>query len=889
MVIGLTSDKLDLMALRTLADWTLTPRLLSVPGVAKVGTYGGEVRQLQIQVRPVDLIRYGVGFDEVAAAAARATGVRGAGFVDTPNQRVVVSTEGQALTPEALGRVVLRHGATGNVTLSDVATVAQGAAPRISYASVNGKPGVVLNLWAQYHANTLEVTARLDEALKELGPVLKASGVSLDPTLFRAASFIETATHNVKVSLLLGALLVIAVLFLLLYDVRAALVSCTAIPLSLLAALTVLDHMGVTLNTMTLGGLAIAIGEVVDDAIIDVENILRRLKENLAQGSPRGAFEVVLDASMEVRGAVVYASSAVMLVFLPILTMSGLAGRLFAPLGQAYVLAVLASLCVALTVTPALSYLLFVKRRDEHHGSPVAKALSGRYLRLLAWLDGRPRLVYAGVISLSILGLALVPFLREEFLPAFREGHFIVHMAAVPGTSLEQSRRLGDEVTRALQALPEVRRVAQRAGRAAADDTYGTHYSELEVDLKPLSGRALASARERLREAASSVPGIHLAVNSFLTERIDETLSGYTAPVVVKIVGEDLAALDRASGEVAAILRRQPGAVDVTLATPPSTAQLTIRLKPGNVARWGLDPVDVLDAVQVAYESDVVGQVTEGSRITDVAVLLDPGHRRVDEVRDLPLKTPEGTFVRLGQVADVFEGPGRYEVDHEGGRRVAVVTCDVKGRGVPAFTRDARRAVLAGVKWPADTYAEFSGTAGEQRAARNDLLVKGGLSGLLILLLLAIVLKRPANLLLVLVNLPFALVGGVLAAALTGGTLTVGAMVGFVTLFGVTLRNAIMMVTHFEHLVNEEAAEWGRETAFRGASERLLPILMTASVAALGLLPLALGSGAPGREIEGPMAIIILGGLFTSTALNLLVLPTLALRFGSFSAKEENP
>lgn len=595
---------------------------------------------------------------------------------------------------------------------------------------------------------------------------------------------------------------------------------------------------------------------------------------------------MVFDASLEVRVAVMYASACVMVVFVPILTLSGLAGRLFSPLGKAYVLAVLSSLVVALTVTPALCYLLLARRTSERRESPIAVSLKAAYLRLLARLERRPKILFAAVALFTLLGLGLVPFLKEEFLPAFREGHFIVHVAAVPGTSLEESKRQGERWTKAMLALPEVRCVAQRAGRAAADDTYGTHYSELEVDLKPVKGRALRQARERLRQALEAMPGLQVAVNSFLTERVEETLSGYTAPVVVKVVGRDLSVLDAKAAEAARVLGGIRGAVDVSVATPPGTPQLTVRLRQSEVARRGLEPLDVLEAVQTAYEGSVVGQVYEGNRFYDLAVTLAPSARRVSSVADLPLKTPEGSFVRLGQVADVFETSGRYEVDHEGGERVEVVTCDVEGRSVPDFTSEAQRLLRSRIAWPEGTYAELSGTAGEQRQARNDLLLKACLSGLIIVLLLAVVLKRPRNLLLVLLNLPFALVGGVLAAGLAGGTLTVGAMVGFVTLFGVTLRNAILMVTHFEHLVGAEGAEWGRDTAFRGASERLLPILMTASVAAFGLLPLALGTGAPGREIEGPMAIIILGGLFTSTSLNLLVLPFAALRFGSFSKDE---
>ncbi len=882
MAVGFTSDTKSLMDVRTAVDWIVKPRLLAVPGVAKVSPFGGDVRQLQVQVDPQALLRFRLSLADVLAAAGRATGVRGAGFIDTPNQRLVLRTHGQSLTPAELGRVVVRQGASGTVRLADLGLVTDAPAPHISAGSVMGQPGVVVNIWSQFGANTLDVTDRLDEALAELTPALAAEGVAVHAGLFRAATFVDTAIRNVETSLLLGAVLVIVVLFLLLYDVRSAAISCSAIPLSLLAALMVLQASGVTLNTMTLGGLAIAIGEVVDDAVIGVENILRRLRLNRQVAAPLPAFRVVLDASVEVRSPVVYATFAVMVVFLPVLTLPGLSGRFFSPLALAYILAVLASLAVALTVTPALGLLLLAGRHEDRVEPRLARWMRERYVSVLGQVERRPGWAVAVVGLVAALGLAALPFLKTELLPAFREGHFIAHVTAAPGTSIAQSSLLGDAVTRALLELPDVRSVAQRVGRAESDDTFGPNESEMEVDMKPLAGGALRTAEERVREAAARVPGITVEVNSFLKERIEETLSGYTSPVVVKVFGPDLDALDRAAADVASALSGTTGAVDVRVQTPPGSPQLEVRLRSDALARWGLAPLDVLDAVRIAYQGEVVGQVYLADRVFDVAVTLLPGARRVEQVTALPLAAANGVFVTLGQVAEVAESSGRNEIDHDGARRVQVVTCGVSGRDVASFVADTQRRFAAQLHLPEGAYIEVSGAAQEQARARRDLLFNTALAGVLILLLLGVVLRHRHNVLLVLLNLPFALVGGVLAAALTGGALSVGGLVGFVTLFGITLRNSIMMISHFDHLVSVEGAPWGLDTALRGAAERLLPIVMTATVTALGLLPLALAGDTPGREIEGPMAVVIVGGLFTSTVLNLLVLPSLALRFGRF-------
>lgn len=890
LVLGLTSDRRSLMDLKTAADWNVRLRLLAVPGVADVVVFGGETRALQIQVHPDALVRYSLGLSDVQAAARQATGVRGAGFLDTRNQRLVYQTEGQSLTPDDLKRTVVVSSAAGRVTLGDLADVAEAPEPQSGAALVQGKPGVILNVTQQYGANTLQVTRGVEAALKELGPELKAQGIVLQPNLFRPANFITTALGNIRASLILGGILVGIVLFLFLFNLRTAAISCTAIPLSLLAATLALQALGISLNTMTLGGLAIAIGEVVDDAVIGVENIVRRLRENRRLDHPRPEGRVVYEAVFEVRSAVVYATFAVILVFLPVLALPGLAGRLFAPLALAYILAVLASLLVALTVTPALSMWLLAGPGHAVSDPPVVRWTRGRYEALLQRLDPRRRLLILLAAALTLASCAALPFLGADFLPQMKEGHFIAHMSTAPGTSLEESLRLGTSVTRRLQQIPSVRSVANRIGRAPrADDTWGTHYTEVEIDLKPLSGAATDRAEADIRKAFSGFVGLQASVKTFLTERVEETLSGYTAPVAVNLYGADLDALDAKAAEIAAALGRVRGATDVQIQSPPGLPQITIRLRKADLLRWGLTPLEVLDSVRVALQGDVAGQVYQDAKVFNVITVLAPASRQdAQQVGDLPLKTSTGGFVRLRQVADVFTAPGRYQVQHEGARRLQSVTANVTGRDVASFVQEAKTAVAA-VSLPPGSYVTFTGAAEAQAEAQRSLLLNAVAAGAGVVLLLSIVTGHWRNLVLVLVNLPFALAGGVWATMVTGGVLTLGSMVGFVTLFGITLRNSIMMISHFEHLVIEEGRPWGLRTAIEGAADRLVPILMTSLVTGLGLLPLAIGMRDPGREIEGPMAAVILGGLLSSMALNLLVLPTLAVAFGRFEAERPDP
>ncbi len=890
--IGMVCDRMTPMELRTFADWTLKPRLLSVPGVAACRVFGGEVRQLQIQVLPERLQAYNLALSDVLAAARVSTAVMGAGFIETSNQRITLQTEGQALTAEMLGQVVVAHANGLSVRLRDVANVVEGGEPKFGDTLVMGRAGVLMTMASQFGTNTMEVTTSLEAALAELKPVFEKQGITLYPRLHRPATFIENALRNMKHSLVLGGVLVAVVLFLLLGSVRTAFISLTAIPLSLLTAVIVLERMGITLNTITLGGLAIALGEVVDDAIIDVENILRRLRENKTLARPRPVFRVVLDASLEVRSAVVYATFIVALVFLPVLTLTGLQGSFFAPLALSYILAILASLGVALTLTPALAYLLFDKGVRTADEPRLQRWLKSGYRRMVGRMIQWPRLLTGAAVLICIGAATRLPFFGGEFLPEFREGHFVLQVFAAPGTSLPEMIRIGGRISQELLKCPGIDTVEQQVGRAElGEDPWGPHRSEFHVDLKPLAGKQEEKMADEIRGILKTFPGIQFEVLTFLGDRIGETLTGETSPVVVNIFGEDLDVLDAKAQEVARVLTAVPGAADVQVKAPPGTPRMVVRLRPEAMMQFGLRPAEVLEAIQTAYQGMVVAQTHRGDQVADVAVILAEAVRRDPEtVGSLLLRGSQGQCIRLSDLADIYPSSGRFSILHEGARRRQTVTCAASGRDVTSFVAEAKRQVTAKVSLPGGTYAVFSGAAEAQAKAQRELLLHSGIAAVGILLLLSVVFHNGRNLLLVLANVPFALVGGVLAVWLTGtlsgsgeGALTIGSLVGFVTLFGITTRNSIMMVSHFEHLVKEEGMTWGAAAAIRGASERLMPVLMTATVTALGLLPLALGTGEAGREIEGPMAIVILGGLVTSTALNLLVLPTLSLRYGRFT------
>lgn len=885
--VGLTSARLKPMDLWSFAYWTMRPRLLAVPGVAKIAIYGGGVRQLQIQVKPRRLLAYHVSISQVLAAARRATGVEGAGFVENANQRIVIRTEGQSITPAQLGNAVLVPLNGNSVRLRDVAQIKWAPRPLIGDAAILGNPGVILVLSTQYGANTLAVTKRVESALHDLAPAIQREGITVYPRLFRAADFIQTSIADMRSSLLLGGLLVAIVLTLFLFNLRTAFISLTAIPLSLLVAVIVLTRMGATINTITLGGLAIAIGEVVDDAIIDVENIFRRLRENRESATPRPVFNVILAASLEVRSAVVYATFVVALVFFPVLTMTGVQGKIFAPLGIAYILAILASLGIALTLTPALCAVMLPGAKQAGD-TRFVRWLKAAHRRWLGALLNCPRFLVMAAVVIFVGAAITLPFMGGSFLPKLQEDSFIVHMAGIPGTSIPESMRVGGKVAKALLRDRDVRSVDLRVGRAVlGDDWHGPNQSEFDVAIRPHNGKDADAVENKIRRIVAGFPGFDFSMNSFLTERIDETLSGETADVVIRVFGHNLDALDRAGNQVARILRRTRGAVDVHLVAPGGMPEMIVKLKPRRLVQFGFMPLDVLSAIRTAYQGTVVAQTYDGNRIFGVSVILDPADRRdPDSIGGLLLQNSQGKLVPLRELASISLKTGHYAILHDGGRREQIVTCNVEGRALDSFVAQAKKEIASAVKLPLGSYIEFGGAATARAHALKEIFINSAIAAVLIFILLYVAFGNVRNLSLVLINVPFALVGGVAAAWLGGGYLSLGSIVGFVTLFGITMRNSIMMISHFDHLVTNEGMPWGRETVLRGASERLLPILMTATVTALGVLPLALAADTPGREIEGPMAIIILGGLFTSTVLNLLVLPSLALRWGRFEQSE---
>lgn len=900
MGLGVTSDSLNLMQLRTLVDWHITPHLMAIKGVADVNVFGGDVRQYQIKIDLRKLMLYQLNVQDVVNAAQRATGVSGAGYIQNDNQRIILNSQGQTNSTQQLANVTLVRKLGRTIRISDVASVEEGAAPSISAAAINGVPGVYLSVQGQLGANTHAVTKALERALAEIKPSLQQQKVTLHEGLFRPANFIETAIDGVKSDILIGSVLVIGVLFAFLFNVRTAVISATAIPLSLLTAIVVLHQYGIGLNIMVLGGLAIALGEVVDDAIIDTENIFRRLRENRLLTSPQPVSQVVYAASMEVRSSVVYATMIVALVFMPLLTLSGVAGKLFAPLGYAYITAILASLAVALTLTPALCYVLLGKANLDSTEAPVIHWLKQRYVRLLKHIEQH----YTTVLVISFvsiaLGLGLLPLFRSQFIPALHEGHYIMHMTTVPGTSEVQSLKLGHAVTQVLRQIPGVKTVTQWVGRAQnGADTFGTHYSEFEIEIGTVSGaeqaRILDDIREELagelkdddgdNKAEIGFVGANFAINTFLTERIEETISGYAAGLVINIYGQDLDALDQDAQQIASVIHGIPGVRDVMVQSPPGTPEIVIRLKQEKLAVWGLQPMDVLDTIKACYEGVPVNHVYIGNRAIGVSVLLSDDTRDdIGDMRNIPIFNAEGQMLRLADVAYIAQENGRSKILHSGAKRIQTVTANLGGRDQALVMTEIRQA-LRKQHLHAENYLEFTGEAEANAQSREDLIVHALVAGGAIFLMLYIAFGRLRNLLLTFANLPFALIGGVVAAFFTGGWISVGSLVGFITLFGITLRNAIMLVSHYQHLVDEEDCVWNLETCVRGAAERLPSILMTALVTALGLLPLALGSGEPGREIEGPMATIIVGGLVSSTLLNLLIFPTILLHYGKFESK----
>ncbi|MGA8707105.1 MAG: efflux RND transporter permease subunit [Steroidobacteraceae bacterium] len=877
--IGLTSERLDPYQLRDTADWVIKPRLLSVPGVAHVINFGGAVRQIQIQPDTRKLASYGISLTEVGDAARAALALRGAGFIDLEAQRILLKSPTPQPDVDALGHAVVTLRNDAPVRIRDVAQVRIGPALRSGDALIMGKPGVLLSLASQYGANTLTTTLAVEKVLNELEPALRAQGITVYPALHRPANFIERALGNLKQSLEIAALLILVVLYLLLRDLRAALIAFSAIPLSLIAAVVVLDHYGQTLNTMTLGGFAVALGVLVDDAIIGIENILRRLRMNAAVAAPRPRLEVIRDASLEVRGPVIYATVVVIAVFLPELFTSSVQGHFVGPMALSFILAVLASLLVAMTTTPALCALL-LRQHDTSDFGWLVRLKAGQ-ARAIRWIEDHFKLALGLLVALVVAAIAVLPLLGGVFMPDFREGHFVMQVSSsIPGTSLDEMLHVGQRISAEVLKLPYVQTVEQQVGRAElGEDTWGPHRSEFHVELKPDATVDQAAAQQKLRDILSHYAGIQSEVVTFLGDRISESLTGDTAQVDIKVFGDDLDALDGVGDRIVSALATEKGVVDLQFKRQSGTPTISVQLLPAALAQTGLKNQDVLEAVETAYAGATVGQTFAGTRIVDTVLLLpDEQRHRPEQIGQLMISSPLGA-VPLSQVAQVTLGADRYSIEHDGGQRRISITFNVDGRSLQAAVGEARQRISSAVKLPSGFFIEFTGAAQAEQQTRNQLALYSALALALILGVLFVSFHWRANSWLVLINLPFSLIGGVLAILITGIGISLGSVVGLVTVFGVSARNAILQLAHYEHLVEVESQPWNLQTVLRGANERLIPILMTAAVTALGLAPLAFALRQPGQEIEGPMAIAVLGGLVSSTLLNLLVLPALAGRF----------
>lgn len=884
--IGLSSKTLSQMDMTLLAKWTIRPRLMAIPGVANVAIWGQRDRQYQVLVDPDRLRANGVTLDTIVKAVTDTSAVGAGGFVDMPNQRIAVRHRSPIETPEDLAKttVAFRNGAP--LRLGDVAEVVVGFPPPIGDAVINDGPGLLLIVEKQPTGNTLEVTHNVEKALEALKPGLK--GLDIDPTIFRPATFIERSLDNLKEAMFVGCILVVIILVSFLFDWRTSLISLLAIPLSLIAATVVLVYSGATINTMVLAGLVIAMGEVVDDAIIDVENIVRRLRLNRAAGSPRSAYWVVLSASLEVRSAVVYASLIVILVFLPVFFLDGLAGSFFRPLALAYVLAIIASLLVALTVTPALSLMLLTGATERRRESPLVRALKAIYRRILPGIIYRP--AFATLVLVVAFGASgwYVTRLGEEFLPNFQENDFLMHWVEKPGTSLEAMERLTELASKDLRALPGVRNFGSHIGRAeVADEVVGPNFTELWISVDPKANHAKTMAE--IQKVIDAYPGlIQKDVLTYLKERIKEVLTGAGATVVVRIFGPDLDTLRNKAQEVAGVMKGVPGVSDLKVDAQILVPQLDVALRPDAASRLGLTAGDVRRSATTLVKGTKVGEVYRDQKIFDVFVWGVPRVRDdVSALHSLPIESPLGTHVPLGDVADVTVVPAPNEIKREGASRKIDVTCNVQGRDLGSVAREIADRVKQ-LDFPREYHPEFLGEYAAREESRQRLMALAALSLIGVLLIIHADFRTVRLTVLVFLTLPFALIGGVFGAVIGGGVLSLGSLVGFVTVLGIAARNGIMLVSHYRHLEEEEGEPFGAKLVLRGSEERLAPILMTALATGLALVPLAVAGNKPGHEIEHPMAVVILGGLVTSTVLNLFLMPSLYLAFGH-SRQAERP
>ena len=875
--------------LKNAADYVLRKRLLAVPGVAEVLPIGGDLQQFQVTLKPERLAAHGLTIDEVVKAVEGANQNAAAGFYAENGQEYLIQGIGRVRTVEDVAEAVVavKHGQP--ILVRHLAEVALGTAVARGIGSTNGKPAVVLGIQRQPSANTLELTRALDRTLADIQKSLPA-GMKIENRLFRQADFIETSIANLMAALRDGAILVIAIVYVFLISARSTAITLIALPLSLLAAVLSLKAFGATINTMTLGGMAIALGALVDDAIIVVENIVRRLRENRArpEGQHESTTHVVYLATREIQGSIVFATLIIMLVFVPLFFLSGIEGRLMVPLGLAYVISLFASLLVSITVTPVLASLFLGNAREvtQPREPRFVVWLHARYRRILDGTLTRWKAISAVSSALLVAALIGLGMAGQSFLPDFNEGTLTVGVETLPGTALAESAKLGQMVEEVLLTHPEVVATARRTGRSPLDPhALDVHQSEIEVSLKMAKGNNARGKDEflaALRADFARLAGVQVVVGQPISHRIDHMLSGTRANIAVKIFGADLAELRKLAAQAQGVMQQVAGAVDVQPEQQTDIPFLTVKYRRDALARHGLSAAELSENIEAAFNGLVVSKVTQGQASFDLVVRYDPAVRdNLDAIRATLVTTPTGARLPLSALADIENDRGPYFINRENVQRKIVVMANVAGRDLKSVVGEMQTKVAKEVKLPAGYHIEFGGQFESAAEAGRVLLLLGGAVVVGIFLLLFVAFHTARDAFLVMLNLPLSIIGGVVGVYLAGGVVTIASIIGFITLFGIATRNGVMMISHIHHLIEREEIVDLREAVRRGAEERLIPILMTALAAGLALVPLALSAGQPGSEIQAPMAIVILCGLISSTVLNMLVVPALYLRFGA--------
>ncbi len=884
MKIGVWSDTLSQTEMTTLVRWTVRPKLMSLPGVANVAIWGQRDRQLQVLLDPERMLEFRLTLPEIIKATQDATMPAGGGFLDTPNQRLSLTHMPAVKTAEDLKKVpvALRFGAP--LTLDKVASVREGHQVPIGDAVINGQEGLLLIVEKQIGANTLEVTRSVEKAIEQLMPGLE--GLKMDTTIFRPATFIEMSLHNLGKALIWGCILVAAILMAFLMEWRVALISLTAIPLSLMTAAIILYLRGMTLNTMIIAGLAIALGEVVDDAIIDVENVLRRLKMNRAGSNPLPAWKIILEASLEVRSAVVYATIIVVLVFLPVFFLEGIAGTFFRPLAVSYILAVGASLAVALIVTPALSLILLSNSNHTMEKREMAwvTRFKASYRKVLLPLFHHPKRLIAGVVAIFICTGVAIPFLGEEFLPHFKEYDFLMHWVAKPGTSFEAMKRSTLRVSQELRTIPGVRNFGSHLGRAeVADEVVGSNFAEHWISLDPKVPYDATIAK--IQEVIDGYPGLYRDLLTYLKERIKEVVSGGGGAIVIRLFGPNLEGLRERAHTIEKEISKIQGIAQLQVEQQVEVPQIEIALKPDAALKYGVTAGDVRRAAMTMVRGTKVGETLNDQMIFDVMVWSNEKSRdSLMSLRKVLVDTVLGGKVPLEEVASIRIAPTPNIIQRENASRKIDISCNAKGRDLGSVAREIE-GKIGSLNLGQGYHAELMGEYAVRQASQQRLVLLALLSLVGILIVLYSDFKSIRLTTLVFISLPFALVGGVASAFLTGGTLSLGSLVGFVTVLGIAARNGVMLISHYRHMEEQENQVFSQEMMIKGSQERLVPILMTAAATALALFPIILSGNIPGHEIEHPMAVIIVGGLFTSTLLNLFVMPVLSFYYGKPKSK----